>query len=143
VIDEAIKGNEMNGRVYEQSRWSLADLISASDRPEEIGSEYLDQLEQVVSDLETKRSMLSPEMNPNDFITVLEIVEHIGSLVRRLEAYGQLWFAEDTHNQDALSFRGWMTPLPNSSFLQVAIYPTTCSRFVATSHTPSPNPWRR
>ena len=96
----------MNGRVYEQSRWSLADLISASDQPEEIGSEYLDQLEQAVSDLETKRSMLSPEMNPDDFVTVLAIVERIGSLVRRLGAYGQLWFAEDTHNQDALSFRG-------------------------------------
>ncbi|MEA3239387.1 MAG: M3 family oligoendopeptidase [Candidatus Bipolaricaulota bacterium] len=96
----------MNGRVYEQSRWSLADLISVSDRPEEIGSEYLDQLEQAVSNLETKRSMLSPEMNPGDFVTVLKIVERIGSLVRRLSAYGQLWFAEDTYNQDALSFRG-------------------------------------
>jgi oligoendopeptidase F len=33
-------------------------------------------------------------------------VERIGELVRQLGAYGQLWFAEDTHNQDALAFRG-------------------------------------
>ena len=66
----------MNERVYEQGRWSLADLISASDQPENIGSEYLDQLEQAVSDLETKRSMLSPEMNPGDFVTVLAIGAH-------------------------------------------------------------------
>ncbi len=96
----------MNERVYEQARWSLADLIPSADRPEDIGSDYLDQLERAVSDLEGKRTILSPDITTDEFVALLTIVEHIGSLVRRLGAYGQLWFAEDTHNQDALSFRG-------------------------------------
>jgi len=96
----------MNGCVYEQNRWSLADLIPSADRPEDIGSEYLDQLEQAVSDLEGKRTILSPEISADEFVALLAIVECVGLLVRRLGAYGQLWFAEDTHNQNALSFRG-------------------------------------
>ncbi len=96
----------MNERVYKQGRWSLADLIPSADRPEDIGSEYLDQLESALSDLEGKRTILSPNISTDDFSEILAIVERIGSLMRRLGAYGQLWFAEDTANQDALSFRG-------------------------------------
>jgi oligoendopeptidase F len=96
----------MNERIYEQGRWSLSDLIPSADRPENIGSEYLDRLERAVSDLESRRETLAPDIAVDDFAGVLAAVEEIGSLVRRLGAYGQLWFAEDTRNQDALSFRG-------------------------------------
>ena len=96
----------MNERVYKQGRWSLADLIPSADRPEDIGSEYVDQLERAVSDLEGREATLSPDVSTDNFVEILDIVEGIGSLVRRLGAYGQLWFAEDTTNQDALSFRG-------------------------------------
>ena len=96
----------MNERVYKQGRWSLSDLIPSADRPEDIGSEYVDQLERAVSDLEGREATLSPDVSTDNFVEILDIVEGIGSLVRRLGAYGQLWFAEDTTNQDALSFRG-------------------------------------
>ena len=96
----------MNGHVYEQGRWSLSDLIPSADRPEDLGSDYLDQLERAVSELEGRRTTLAADISTDDFVASLKIVERIGSLVRRLGAYGQLWFAEDTHNQDALSFRG-------------------------------------
>jgi oligoendopeptidase F len=96
----------MNVRPYEQGRWSLDDLIPRSKRPEDHGKQYFDQLEGALSDLEGMQSILSPDITVNDFNLVLKKVERIGELVRRLGAYGQLWFAEDTHNQDALAFRG-------------------------------------
>ena len=96
----------MNERSYEQGRWSFSDLIPSADRPEKIGRDYLEQLELAVSELEGKRDVLTPQINADDFSGILDTVEEIGSLVRRLGAYAQLWFAEDTTNQDALSFRG-------------------------------------
>jgi oligoendopeptidase F len=96
----------MNVRPYEQGRWSLDDLIPRSKPPEDHGKQYFDQLEGALSDLEGMQSILSPDITVNDFNLVLKKVERIGELVRQLGAYGQLWFAEDTHNQDALAFRG-------------------------------------
>ncbi|MCD6135322.1 M3 family oligoendopeptidase [Candidatus Bipolaricaulota bacterium] len=96
----------MNERSYEQGRWSLSDLIPDADRPEEIGRDYLEQLERAVSGLEGKRAVLTPQISADDFSGILGTVEEIGSLVRRLGAYAQLWFAENTTNQNALSFRG-------------------------------------
>ncbi|MCD6494706.1 oligoendopeptidase F, partial [Candidatus Bipolaricaulota bacterium] len=96
----------MSEEIYKQGRWSLDDLIPSADRPEDIGRDYLDRLEHTLSDLEGRKGTLSEGMPTDDFLNILDIVEEIGSLVRRLGAYGQLWFAEDTGNQDALSFRG-------------------------------------
>lgn len=96
----------MNVRTYEQGRWSLDDLIPRSKQPEDTGRQYLDQLESALSDLEAMRTILSPDITKDDFNLLLKNVERIGSLIRRLRAYGQLWFSEDTHNQDALAFRG-------------------------------------
>ena len=96
----------MSEEIYKQGRWSLDDLIPSADRPEDIGRDYLDRLEHKLSDLEGRKGTLSEGMPTDDFLNILDIVEEIGSLVRRLGAYGQLWFAEDTGNQDALSFRG-------------------------------------
>jgi oligoendopeptidase F len=36
----------------------------------------------------------------------MDSVERVSSVSRRLGAYAQLWYAEDTQNQDALAFRG-------------------------------------
>jgi oligoendopeptidase F len=106
VCRKIIRRDEMNAHTYQQGRWSLDDLIPKGDCPENTGKEYLNQLEETLCDLERMRPILCPDISADDFRHVLKIVEHIGSLIRRLGAFGQLWFSEDTHNQDALSFRG-------------------------------------
>ncbi|HHE51573.1 MAG TPA: hypothetical protein ENL30_00735, partial [Candidatus Acetothermia bacterium] len=65
----------MNERSYEQGWWSLADLIPSADRPEDIGREYLDQLERAISDLEGRRATLSPDVSTDNFVEILDIVE--------------------------------------------------------------------
>jgi len=95
----------MNADIYEQGRWSLDDLIPMEDAPENIGKEYIDQLETALSNLERMRCLLSSDISIDDFSVLMNNVELVESLIKRLSAFGELWFAEDTHNQDALSVR--------------------------------------
>ncbi len=96
----------MSERGYEKGRWSLADLMPSPDGHEV--TEHLSRMEAALADLEGSRNLLDSAMSESDFSRVLRMMEEIGSLSRRLGGYAALWFSEDTHNQDALSFRGRM-----------------------------------
>ena len=89
---------------YTPSRWSLVDLIPSPDGPEL--SEYMQRLGQAATALAEKKSVLTPEISPQEFSRILRLIDEIAGLSRRLGAYAELWFAEDTANQSALALRG-------------------------------------
>jgi len=94
----------MSNHPFEQTRWSLKALLSATTGPEL--DQVLADLEKAVAQLEASRDQLSPDISETDFVHLLTLVERITALSYRQGAYGHLWFAEDTQNQDALAFRG-------------------------------------
>ncbi len=113
IIQNAPSGaNEIEGGIlmseqtFELGRWSLADLLPASKGPEL--EAVLGQLEAAVSELENRRSQLSPDISEQEFRDLMALVESTYELATRLGAYGILWYSEDTQQQDALAFRGRM-----------------------------------
>lgn len=99
----------MSNHHFEQTRWSLKALLSATKGPEV--DRVLNNLEKAVAQLETDREQLSPDIPEAGFVHLLTLLEKITALSHRLSAYGYLWFAQDTQNQDALAFRGRMEKL--------------------------------
>ncbi len=96
----------MSEQTFELGRWSLADLLPAPKGPEV--EAILDQLEAAVSELEKRRSQLSPDIPVKAFQDLMALIESTYELATRLGAYGMLWYSEDTQHQDALVFRGRM-----------------------------------
>jgi oligoendopeptidase F len=99
----------MSNQTFEQTRWSLRDLLTATEGPE--FERVLTDLEAAVSELEASRDQLSPDMPAAEFIGVMDLVERIATESSRLRAYAHLWYAEDTQAQEALAFRGRMDQL--------------------------------
>jgi oligoendopeptidase F len=99
----------MGNRSFEHTRWSLADLLPASEGPDL--KQVLDNLEAAVAELEAGRDQLSPDISQARFGRFLELLERIAAQSNRLGAYGHLWYAEDTQHQGALAFRGRMEKL--------------------------------
>ncbi|HMQ52126.1 MAG TPA: M3 family oligoendopeptidase [Anaerolineae bacterium] len=94
---------------YQQTRWSLADIFT-----EPQGSEVkqtVEALEQTTSALEAMRPVLSPDISEANFARLLAHYERFTELAHRLGSYGQLWFSEDTQNQNALAMMGRMEQL--------------------------------
>ncbi len=89
---------------YKPGRWNLSDLVPSPDGPEL--EQYISELNAAVSNLEEKRELLSEKIGEDEFKKLLELVDKIHALARRLGAYAELWFAEDTGNQAALAFQG-------------------------------------
>lgn len=94
---------------FEQSSWQLDALLPAHE-----GGEFervLEELERQVAQFESARERLAPEMSDAEFLDVMRLYEAIYAAGARLVAYAQLWFSEDTQNQEALSFMGRMEQL--------------------------------
>jgi len=94
---------------YQQSRWSLDDLLSATSGPEL--DQMLSSLDEKVTELEGCRERLSPDVSADEFDGLLGLYESITELAYRLYGYARLWFSEDTQSQDALAFMGRMEQL--------------------------------
>ena len=90
--------------VFEQTRWSLTDLLAAPDGPQL--HDVLSQLEETLGDLESARTQLSPNISAAAFLDILQRYEAVSTGARRLGAYAFLWFTEDTQYQAALNFKG-------------------------------------
>ena len=99
----------MTEYTFEQTRWSLADLLPATKGPR--FDQLLADLEAAIGELEASREALSPDMPEESFLRLLALVEKIAALSRRLGYYGGLWFYADTQDQDALAYRGRMDKL--------------------------------
>jgi oligoendopeptidase F len=94
----------MSTETFELTRWSLTDLLPASHGPE--FDQVVGELERAVADLESHRDRLSPDIETGQFLSLVDLVSQIAALSARLQAYGYLWFSEDTQEQQALAFRG-------------------------------------
>jgi oligoendopeptidase F len=94
---------------FMQTRWSLNDLLDAPDGPR--FNDYQSQLTELLTDFEAARSSLSPDMPLPEFVRVLDTYEAIGVAMRHLVGYAQLWFTEDTQQQDALIYKARMDQL--------------------------------
>ena len=99
----------MEAREFQNTRWSLKDLLPATSGPEM--DQVLAELEEAVARLEASRDQLSADMAGEEFGRLMNTVEEIATLASKLGAYGYLWYAEDTQDQDALAFRGRMEKL--------------------------------
>jgi oligoendopeptidase F len=99
----------MEAREFQNTRWSLKDLLPATSGPKM--DRILADLEDAVVRLEASRDQLSADMAGEEFGHLMNTVEEIAILASKLGAYGYLWYAEDTQDQDALAFRGRMEKL--------------------------------
>jgi oligoendopeptidase F len=89
---------------YELGPWSLKELFSSIDGDDV--SKAMEQLDNQVQEFEKHRERLVDDIDGEDF---LEIIEHYDAIIRmasRLIGYGQLYFSEDTQDQDAQVFLG-------------------------------------
>jgi len=88
---------------YELGKWSLDDLFAAHDSADM--KEAFETLEAQVEKFETYREKLSPTMDVEDFMSLIEEEEASTRLASRVGQYAGLWFSENTQNQDAQTFQ--------------------------------------
>lgn len=87
---------------YTQARWSLEELFANKDAPEIQAT--MEEIDSLVSEFEALRPELTPEIDLEEFLDMVERLAKISDLGNRLHAYASLWFTEDTQDQEALSF---------------------------------------
>ena len=87
----------------EPTAWDLSELLPAAS--EEIIVERLASLEVMVQSFEGRRNGLSAEMGQAALLEVVRQYEALVAQVDVLAAYGYLWFAADTQDQNALDFK--------------------------------------
>lgn len=88
---------------YPQTRWNLSALLEApSGEPVE---RALHDIETRTAHFESAREKLNPEIDEEEFLDLVHELEDLNRAVRKVAAYADLWFTEDTQNQDALAFK--------------------------------------
>ncbi len=97
-----------NGK-FKPGRWTLESLLQTHEGPE--FEKTLAEFERQIKDFEDIRPQLKPDMSAADFVEILQGYETLEITGRRLGAYAQLWFTEDTQSQAALSFLGRINQL--------------------------------
>jgi oligoendopeptidase F len=85
-------------------RWSLTELFPASDGPEI--RRALKELDKRVAALEKQRSRLTPRIPPAVFLALIKELEAVRALARRVAAYAELLFSENTQDPAAMTFYG-------------------------------------
>ncbi len=93
----------LSSEVYMQmdkpTRWSLDILFPSPDGPEI--KKALADLDRRVAKAEKSRRLLSPRMSAAAFVGLVREFEEIRALARRIAAFAELHFCEDTQNQAA------------------------------------------
>ncbi len=87
---------------YTQTRWRLEALVPSKESAE-IDS-AISALEKKMKKLEGWRKKLRASIPAKAFQTLLKDYEAMQWQAQRLFAYSELWFSEDTQNQNALAF---------------------------------------
>lgn len=83
------------------SRWSLSDLFDSADSPEM--EKAFVKAESMVAAFEKKRALLTENISIQDFLSVIKDLEAITRQIKLVNDYAELWFTEDTQNQQAQS----------------------------------------
>ena len=82
--------------------WDLSDLLR---HPIQSSEQILKELDQQVSQVESRRPELAPDMAVERFQQVLLLTEEIAALSSKLSAYAYLWFSENTKQPQARAFK--------------------------------------
>ncbi len=96
-------------KTFQQTRWSLDDLFPSSISPEY--QQVRQELDSKVSVFEKGRPELKDELKSERFLEMIALLEDILKLRSQLGAYAELWFAENTQNQDAQTLVGQIQQL--------------------------------
>lgn len=96
-------------QTFAQTRWTLADLLEA---PQGAPLENaLKEIEERTARFEAARPKLHPQIDAEEFLDLVKELEDLLRLLHRLSAYAELWFTQDTQNQNALAFMTRMEQL--------------------------------
>ncbi len=87
---------------YTQKRWSLLDLFPGQGSPEMKAA--LAELDERVTRFEGTRSRLTPEIDTGALLEQLKALEMITHLIQRISGFAELWFSENTQDQEAQAF---------------------------------------
>jgi oligoendopeptidase F len=93
----------MTAQSFRQTHWCLDDLL-----PAHRGAAFdkiLSDLELAVSGTESQRSLLTPDIDVETFLSILARIKAVRAVATRLGAYGMLWFASDTQSSEALNYQ--------------------------------------
>lgn len=94
---------------YPQTRWVLTDLLAApSGEPLDSA---LAEIESRTAHFEAARPQLKPEMDEEAFLDLVKEFEELNRELRKVGSLAELWFTEDTQNQNALAFKNKMQQL--------------------------------
>lgn len=96
-------------KTFQQMRWSLDDLFPSSTSPQY--QQVRQELDRRVSVFEKVRPELKDELKAERFLEIIAMLEEILKLRSRLGAYAELWFAENTQNQEAQTLVGQIQQL--------------------------------
>lgn len=88
---------------FQQTKWSLTDLLAAP-RGAPLDNALAD-IEQRTAQFETARARLEPAIAEGEFLALVREYETLSAGLARIGAYAELWFAENTQDQNALSFK--------------------------------------
>ena len=94
----------MADNTYVTAPWDLTELFPAKDAPEI--DQAKEELNRTLDEFEKFRDELSPGMEEEKFIAVLDAYEQAVRKISRLVYYGELLFQADTQDQDALALSG-------------------------------------
>lgn len=83
-------------------RWDLSDLLK---NPEEDFEALTKDLDVRVSEFESWRDRVRPDMTGPALQSLLDLYETVASTSARLSAYAYLWFSEDTKHLQARTFK--------------------------------------
>ncbi len=88
---------------YPQTRWDLTPLLETpTGEPVE---RALNEIETRTANFEQARAKLKPEMDEEEFLDFVQEYDGLNRVLRNIGYYAELWFTEDTQNQQALAFK--------------------------------------
>jgi oligoendopeptidase F len=91
---------------YELSPWSLEELFTSIDG--EDVDKAMEQLDKEVLAFESYREKLGEDIDPDEFLKIIDHYDGIVRLASRLVGFSHLNFTEDTQDQNAQVFLGKM-----------------------------------
>lgn len=88
---------------YDVTGWDLSELLPSAE--EAVVVERLTLIESRVKNLESQRPRLSPDMDPAELLSIVQLFEEVLDDLDCLGGYANLWFSEDTQKSEAIAFR--------------------------------------
>lgn len=110
----------MSMKTYPQTRWNLSALL-ATPRGEPL-KRALQEIETRVTQFEGTRANLQPAIVEHEFLEFLGELEELNRAARKLAAYADLWFTENTQNAEALAFKNKLDQLGANVYNRVLFF---------------------